>query len=193
MLCKLAPFSSQKRDKKEGKSKSVLSHSHWTAAKYLHEYQMQAWQALRFCGWPKEQHCMLKGSDSTDPQACRSTPLCHFQDRHTPACSRLIHEVSSKFPQFCKTFPLHGNGLERTKAKLSLLSIQASALLNKNAFKIKSVVHVNWWIEFSCILLAIVQLILPRPEPIQVQSQIIPSFGLSYVSPTWYVRRLCLS
>lgn len=185
---------SEERQKRGRIKICAFSLTHWTAAKYVQEYQTQSWLALRFCEWPSEQRCTLKGSDSTDPRACRSTPLCHFRDRHTPACSRLIHEVSSKFPQFYKTFPLHGNGLERTKAKRSLLSIHVSAaLLNKNAFKIKFVVHVNWWIEFSCISLAIVQLILPRPEPIQVQSQIIPSFGLSYVSPTWYVRRLCLS
>lgn len=38
-----------------------------------------------------------------------------------------------------------------------------------------------------------VQLILPRPEPMQVQSQIIPSFGRSYVSPTRYDLALYLS
>lgn len=37
------------------------------------------------------------------------------------------------------------------------------------------------------------QLILPRPEPMQVQSQIIPSFGRSYVSPTRYDLALILS
>lgn len=78
----------------------------------------------------------LKGSDSTHQWVCRSTLLCHSRDRHTPACSRLSHEASSKCPQFCKTFHLRGNGLDRTETKLSLFSKCAFfALLNKNAFK----------------------------------------------------------
>lgn len=51
------------------------------------------------------------GDESTHPQVCRSTLLCHFQDTHTPACSQQCHEASAKCPRFYKTSHLHGNGL----------------------------------------------------------------------------------
>lgn len=64
----------------------------------------------------------LKRGWRTHPRVCTSTPLCRFPDRHTPACSWLCRGVSSTCPQFCKTFHLHGNGLEMAKAPLSHLS-----------------------------------------------------------------------
>lgn len=63
-----------------------------------------------------------KAAGKTHPRVCKSTPLCRFLDRHTPACSQLCHEVSSKCPQFCKTFHFHGSGLQTTSAKRSLLT-----------------------------------------------------------------------
>lgn len=72
----------------------------------------------------------LKSNKRAHPRVCRSTPLCRFRDRHTPACSRLSREVSSKCPQFCKTFHPHGSGLEMENA-LSLLCLNLTSMFHK--------------------------------------------------------------
>lgn len=113
---------------------------------------------------------------------CKSTLPFHCPSTRTPTCSFLCRAVSSKCPQFCTSFHLHGSDLRNVNSLLT------TYLFAPNCMRSTKTRHTD-----PKNSLAMVQLILPLPDPMQVQSQIMPSFGRSYVSPTRYDRWLYLS